>query len=296
MAIVKQEDCMKPDNNAWITLFDPLFEENKYLYHFTSIHSAQRILNSNSLKFSKLSRTNDTLESKPKFSKSNFSEIEDFSEAIERFNYINANLIQLLCFSLDTEKQPTTEDRFIKYADFSGRGFAFPRMWAQYADNNTGLCLVFNKSKLINLIEEQLDIRLIRHEEVCYRSQFVHHYFDIERLRDLSHSIKALPNSISDGLYIRSFLKTNPDFTKYNYFIKLDDWKNENEYRFLAIGENDYYIKGISEALSGVVVGEKIDDSDLKVVKLFCKSVCEIKQISFTFRNCQLRTIYNCEV
>ena len=48
-----------------LTLFDPEYSSDLFLYHYTSFKNACKILYSNSLKFSSLSNTNDTNESKP---------------------------------------------------------------------------------------------------------------------------------------------------------------------------------------------------------------------------------------
>lgn len=60
---------MKIDNKAWLTLYDPDY--------FTSIDSAIKILYNGTLKFSKLNRTNDTLESKPKINFNGLSNKND---------------------------------------------------------------------------------------------------------------------------------------------------------------------------------------------------------------------------
>lgn len=287
---------MKPDNNAWLTLFDSLFKEKEYLYHFTTIHNVQKILDSNSLKFSKINRSNDTLESKPKLSKSSFADTQDYSNLMTKLEFVNNNVVQLLCFSMDHAKQPQSKDFFKKYADYSGRGFALPRMWAQYASNNTGVCLVFKKAKLIELIKNQLGSNLILNREVDYCSQFKKGEFDSNSLNRMIRFVNLSCNSNAEQYSIREFLVENIDFTQYNYFTKLNDWENEKEYRFLALGADDIYINNISEALSGVVVGERIEPYDLKVIKLFCASVCEIKKITFTYKNCQLENIHTNEV
>ena len=54
------------DFMIWMTLFETEFDNRAYLYHYTSFESACRILYGDSLKFSSLSRTNDTIEAKPK--------------------------------------------------------------------------------------------------------------------------------------------------------------------------------------------------------------------------------------
>ena len=86
--------------------------------------------------------------------------------------------MQLLCFSMDKEKQVvykgiayTKEDeRF--FIDMSGRGFALPRMWSQYADNNCGVCLVIDKGKFENELAKRYDIVKIHCGRVDYQDEY----------------------------------------------------------------------------------------------------------------------------
>lgn len=128
---------MKIDNKAWLTLYDPDY--------FTSIDSAIKILYNGTLKFSKLNRTNDTLESKPKINFNGLSNKNDIIILRKHITELNNNMLQLLCFTMNYTKKNDMVNDTIRYSDYSGRGFSLPRMWAQYAKNNLGICLVFKK-------------------------------------------------------------------------------------------------------------------------------------------------------
>lgn len=92
---------MKIDNKAWLTLYDPDYADNQYLYHFTSIDSAIKILYNGTLKFLKLNRTNDTLESKPKINFNGLSNKNDIIILRKHITELNNNMLQLLCFTMD---------------------------------------------------------------------------------------------------------------------------------------------------------------------------------------------------
>ena len=130
---------MKICNEAWHTIFNPDFCEDKYLYHFTDIEKTIKILYGNALRFSKISTTNDTLESKPKI-QSAHKDSKDIFEAINHLASINKNYLQLLCFTKDLNGTEDSPKGSQVLTDYSGRGFSLPRMWAQYARNNTGIC------------------------------------------------------------------------------------------------------------------------------------------------------------
>ena len=120
----------------WRTLYENEFNPNAYLYHYTNISSATKILYYQNLKFSKLTKMNDTLEAKPKISQENAKNSDNIADIVQYFQDTN-NKLQLLCMSRDFGNSRTTVDEITKYSDFSGRAFALPRMWAQYASNNS---------------------------------------------------------------------------------------------------------------------------------------------------------------
>ena len=286
---------MKIDNQAWMTLFDPLFPTNQYLYHFTTIEKAVKILHSNTLKFSKTGSLNDTLESKPKLSSDDFmfsGDFKRFSAALIHFRKINHDYLQILCFSKDLPSQSRTHINERKlYTDYSGRGFAFPRMWAQYAGNNAGICFVFDKKTLCTIIEKSVGSLLIHSDDVEYINQFQHYEMYPNRIMKLAEQIKQ-QSELQGSIATIDFLRNNTDFVKYNYFSKLDDWASENEFRFLGYGDSVFFVKDIFDALVGVVLGEMIAPYDEEIVKYFCHDVCEIKKITFAYKGCQLENVH----
>jgi len=280
---------MKNDHYVWLTLFDKLFKKHEYLYHFTDIEKASKILHGATLKFSKLSRTNDTLESKPRI-----NEKLGYSDCIEQFKKLNQECVQLLCFStddyVDDNKISFTVTERMKYSDYTGRGFALPRMWAQYAKNNSGICLIFNKKKLTEIIKEQLGENYILGEMIDYKSPFEEYPLINEREELIKLLIKDVEQLHKTPINAK-FLKEHIDFVKYNYFSKLDDWATEKEFRFLAYGENEYLIHGIFDTLVGIIVGEKTDVSDIEIIKMFADKFTDIKKVSFTFNGCKLENL-----
>mgnify|MGYP000159936606 FL=1 len=282
---------MKFDNKAWLTLYDPDYLDNGYLYHFTNIESAIKILNNGTLKFSKLSYANDTLESKPKII---FLGLENYKDAIELRKHVvelNTNMLQLLCFTMDYPKRSEDVSDSIKYGDYSGRGFSLPRMWAQYAENNLGICLVFKRKAISQLIKNTLGSSLIYEDKIEYKNQFQEVEIDSSISKNLLEVIKLHKSLVAKSLSSLDFFKNNKELVKYCYFSKLDDWRSENEYRFLAFGDEDYLIKDIDSALSGVIIGEKMSPENQRIISFFCENICEVKQITFTCNGCNLINI-----
>lgn len=255
-------------SEIWNTWHDENFNCDKYLYHYTSFEKACKILFYNTLRFSVITKTNDTVESKVKFDFVKDGEIKHSTEKIERikkyFDFLNG-CVQLLCFSTDESKKEDkrvytkTDDRY--YVDMSGRGFALPRMWAQYADNNGGVCLIINKNRFEEEISKNYSIALIHSDKVLYKDFFEPYSIQADVIQNLSNSISQDENTIINGY---NFLKRNLDYVQYAYFVKYRDWMNEKEYRYLISSDNKELkeVKNLFTYLDGIVLGEKIDPAN----------------------------------
>lgn len=100
-------------SNVWRTLFTSNFDCGQYLYHYTSIEKAIKIIYSKQLWFSSINNTNDTTEAKLriKFKKVNSNKnITPDERTLAVTNYLSqrSDSIRILCFSQDadlTEKE-----------------------------------------------------------------------------------------------------------------------------------------------------------------------------------------------
>lgn len=281
---------MKFDNKVWLTLYQDEFQRDEYLYHYTSVEKATTILNGNSLRFSKITTMNDTLEAKPKMSLIDISADNNLKEIFKQINEINQKFIQLLCFVKDTNIEKHADKQLTCLSDYSGRGFALPRMWAQYAHNNDGVCFIFNKRKLLNIIHKEIKTNLIYEGDIKYVSQYTALNFNYE---ESFNSLFGQKGEFNKTFAFANFLKENQSYTQYNYFYKLDDWSNENEFRILACGDENIFVNDIVQALVGIIIGEQIKPVDEKIIKYFCQDICEIKKIDFSYNGCALTNIYN---
>lgn len=106
----------------------------EYLYHYTSLEAAVKILASGTLLFSDIARLNDINEScGPIVLYSGFSdsEINVFEEELSNYKQIS--------LSID---------------EGCHKGFDIPPMWGFYARRGNGTCIVFNKETLISGIKQ----------------------------------------------------------------------------------------------------------------------------------------------
>ena len=114
---------------------------NEYLYHFTSSENLIRILETMSLKLSDFKKLNDLNENNiPHYYFINGRRLAQTK------NYIK-NHCKILCFSQD-----------YLYKHRLLRGINHPRMWAQYAQNSTGACIIINENLFLKQNENGKEI------------------------------------------------------------------------------------------------------------------------------------------
>ena len=286
--------------DTWKPLYIDDFDFDKYLYHYTSVEKAIKILYSDSLLFSLISGTNDTSEAKMKitFDQKSMMEPQEYEEVVKKISEYfkqNTQIVQLLCFSVDAKIKETDKKRYLsainekdKYYDVSGRGFALPRMWAQYASNNEGVCFVFDKDKLLNKINHK--VAFTKYGLVRYKKIFDTYFISESKMELLNDRISMVANG---SLTLLDMLQKDKDFLTYNFFSKLDDWSNEHEYRILSLidkGKQERMpIMGVKSFLEGIVIGEKMDKAYEKVIRMFAEcGKHEVKKIHFDSNLCRL--------
>ena len=94
-------------------VWSPLYkvDRTKYLYHYTSVEKAFKILYYKTLQFANITTTNDIFEQKPKLS---FDETDlntfDMVRTIQKYFLKEQNRVRILCFSQDYEKDINMEN------------------------------------------------------------------------------------------------------------------------------------------------------------------------------------------
>lgn len=130
------------------------------LFHYTTREKAlEHILPTRRLRFGRLPRTNDPRE----FGGVWFGiaghggDDEDLTardpfELMAEADELLRGKVHLLCL---TEDQPSRRGEQPRY----GTGPQRARMWAQYSENHTGVCLCFDGQRLIDAAESQFNTR-----------------------------------------------------------------------------------------------------------------------------------------
>lgn len=217
-------------------------DPDKYLYHFTSYTTAlEYILPQRTLRINSYSNMNDPRESKKwRFNVSYLREKPDnigFNEIQEKLNSYLKMKTKVLCFTKDN-------------LDFNGidnisRGYLHPRMWAQYGGNHKGICLMFDKSKLGKIINDNLSPKGdIYHSAVKYGKFSINPFHvDYDELKTLGYD-----------KFIEKHVKENYQEL---YFEKMLDWKDECEYRWVLISNenSDYEYIQYMDSLVAIILG-----------------------------------------
>jgi hypothetical protein len=142
-----------------------------------------------------------------------------------------------------------------------GDGYGRARMWAQYADHHSGVCLAFDQKRLreaarrvgaekgLRLYEAR--VRYLGPNEPRYPIQL-----SLARvLVDLPGLINEIFPTVVGGLY----------------FEKAWDWSTESEYRLLLDGDvAEYEFADISRALTGVFCGSRFPEARLDDLRARC--------------------------
>lgn len=240
---------------------------------YTKGETLNLILSGRKIRFGLLGTTNDPKETKLR--QANFISIgvqyydrNVEAQAREEFNRISSQEWKVLCTtrSLQNRKYKDSNKNFLM-SKFR-YGYNRPRMWAQYAENHSGACLVFDGKKLNNNILSAIDenSRLFK-GSVDYENYSSHFPRPIEKLELLAKS----RDSIKFSETIRSHY-----FHHYcHYFLsKFPDWKSESEYRWLIHNTiNEYIFIDIVGALKMVLVGADFPKTAEASVIDICKEL-----------------------
>jgi hypothetical protein len=193
------------------------FQQVEKLFHFTSIDSAIKIIISNTLRFGKLRGMNDINES---YRYIFYDEgIDETSVEQEIAKY------QQISLTMDSDKR---------------QGFEISAMWGHYAEKGKGVCLVFDKDKLISL--SNINDKEITTSNVIYTDEYN-------------------SNILVTDTNIPNFFTNNITGL---FFQKTIDWSYEQEFRLLVKNENgDIEYLPLGESLIAVIMNYA-DDVEYK--------------------------------
>lgn len=243
---------------------------DKFLYHYTSIETGlEHILESGQLMFSPLKNVNDPYEYKIDADLMYFKNSEEtpnFNEYKKRFNEIATEDIKVACFSIDDEK---LLQKFSGHINIEcGRGYSKPSMWTQYADENRGICLIFERASFIEMVEKHLKNSKFLSRNITYDNNI-----SLEK----DPFCIDLKDSVNKDIDI---LLTEHIDTHINEIIfkKNLDWSNEQEYRFIVFDkERENIYLPYEESLKGIVLGDRFPKTYINILKKYDYAIRRIK-------------------
>lgn len=220
------------------------------VFHYTKYEIAlEAILYTQKLQLGQIGLTNDPYETKfcgfaifgnPK-SQNEILEITYEANRIKREEW------KVLCVSQNhSDLKPQNSDK--PERNHFLYGYTRSRMWAQYAGNHSGICLVFNGTKLDQKINEELSGRCkvfhgsVTYQDILERKSMEATQIDILKIRNkgLAEGLRSHFYEHCDGMFLR----------------KSKDWEAETEYRWLVHNTHNSpeYID-IKGAIKEIIVG-----------------------------------------
>ena len=197
------------------------FRGDGALFHFTSWENFKSIMCDLSLLPSSFGNLNDLNEANV----NNMSMNENFMVMYDAERYIKERC-RLLCFTQNYEINGIGQE-----------GTNHPAMWAHYADNSNGVCIVIDKAEFIKRNWQILEAHFHQFEDVSYNTL-----------------------NTPDDEEIDYKSETPEDFIKNNwkglFFLKHKDWENEDEHRLFIMDYDGKF--SIDGCIKYIVLGRKL--------------------------------------
>ncbi len=248
--------------------------------HYTKSKILEKILTTGKIKIGLMRKTNDPRESKqrnypvflsdtPATYNTPISEIEDWhkkaTDAQNKLNRIALDEWKVFCTTLHLHPKSETNvwDRWTKeYNVLFRQGYSHPRMWAQYAENHKGVCIVFNGIALNQNIQNELKgrCRKILQGPVKYKLLLKGTMIQKDEIDR---------NGINEGIRKHFYKKYR------NIFLtKHTDWEHEVEYRWLihSVNNKPEYVP-IVGAIETVILGVDFPESKESKLKELCQGL-----------------------
>lgn len=242
-----------------------LSQPNRYVFHFTRAETlVTHILPQKQLRFSPLGLTNDPRETQERIfaisggrSKEDDSWCDEVKELTAEANRLLRQRYLILCTSRN--------DPVLCRKTVFGIGYSHARMWAQYAENHKGSCIVLDKEALDGEICKAFGKENIFQGPVRYADG---------PLREDSRAFQLSYKSIEEsGLEKILEDHVNKHFGAI-FLRKYRDWENETEYRWIIKSKsNGYELVSIVNAIKAVFVSTEFPNEYLATLKGECENL-----------------------
>lgn len=230
----------------------------KNLYHFTSTDTLIKyILKDNRLMFNNLCKMND-----PKESNSWPFKIYDESD-IESYSKVNIKLFEDIDYFIKTHWLIACfkeEFGIIGDSDINeySRAYFDMRMWSQYGNSHTGVCIVFDYEKLVNSFSNVTDIEIFEGS-----ANYVQDY-----INGIDDPFALSFHQISQIGLDETLNRQTEKYYKEFFFTKSLSWSGEQEYRIALQSKykKEYYLHDFKDAISCIILGNKTSIEDQEAI------------------------------
>lgn len=212
----------------------------EYIYHFTSIGSLKKILDSNTFRLSNVEKMNDMNESIPVYERYKF-----FEEDYEKLKLVSQKEKEMRsrtflgCFNI-LEDDENIRNKL--------------SMWGYYAEGGRGVCLKINKRKLDEILFNEIyDIDREAVESTLFITKLKMKYKKSTEIEEMQRTYIDRQGDVISVFYATF---------EWLFGSKSDDWKHENEFRYLFFDwfGNDksyFFIKGFNQCIDSIYIGER---------------------------------------
>jgi len=189
---------------------------DEYLYHFTSFDKfINGISESKSIRLSSILNVNDPLDYKERTfrNKQLFKQGEAIKSISKRNEYIKTlktkwiDNCKIACFSTSNSQSGI-------------EGFQLANLWSYYAENHSGVCIAFDKKKVLSYFDENFSHLYPLRNIVEYKNKLDYFRYNTEYNQNEYKGIKDNKSTL--------------------FFEKLKAWDREQEYRLICFSKNKF--------------------------------------------------------
>lgn len=267
-------------------------ENLDYVFHYTSYDNAFKIVVTNTLWAHQLSCMNDPIEFRHlgnNLSSTGNIKFDKFKKKHNELTISNNkrnNSIRILSFSVDDVHH---NDKFfnncVAFNNNLNCGWARTGMWAHYRDRHKGICLIFNRQKLINAAKKNNEVKC-----VDKKIEYSNNFNDFKE----AFSVDLNTNNSNEDFTNFYMTKDKQDFL----FKKCIDFVSEQEYRFLFISdsfnENQPYKFNFENALEGMIFSDCFDENNFDGLKsLSTKFNIPVFRLQWEYGTPEIYDFYN---
>lgn len=258
---------------------DALPEPGELLYHYTTAATAfEHILPDGKIRLNPYERMRDPLEAK------HWPDLEAFWASDEQTQ--QAELVKpyiVYRAKASARLLSLTADSGDQEAGSFGRGWARASMWQLYGDDHRGVCLAFDRQRLLTELAAQLG------DSARYYAKPVEY---VRTLAPDSLPPERIDTDSPEGITtaIEEYLDRNVDQL---LFRKLTDWSGEQEFRVVAVrhAEDDHQELAtldvpFGDSLRAVICGEKLPAWQYAGARVICKEATVLLKSDVVLRRC----------